>query len=150
MINRDSSGFLRIAGATLQEIFNTTDPEDARANPIKYSVTFETTHDDAERTQSGDLPESLPTILNRKAKLEVTWNKLPVAWLGALFQRLNLVYKNNASFQVTQNISVSYMDMSGQMRTMNCYVGPTITGSYIIDVAGQDYWDGVRLSFIEK
>lgn len=149
MVNRSSADFLMIQGQTLQEIFE-TEETDARANPIKYFVTFETTHDDAERSQSGDMPSELPTILNRKSKVEVTWNKLPVTWLSKLCSRLNLVYKTNESFSTIQNVSVSYRDMTGEFREMTAYVSPTITGTYVVDIEGKDYWDSVRIAFIEK
>lgn len=150
MIRRDSGQFLRISGATLQEIMRTEDPLDPVANPIRYIVTFETTHDDAERSQSGDMPLELPTILNRKSKVEVTWNKLPVEYLENLCGELNLVYKDDAFFSTVQNILVGYRDLNGSFRTMDAYVSPTITGTYVIDVEGNDYWDNVRIAFIEK
>lgn len=150
MIKRDSSGFLLIRGLTLQEIFETPDPQEPAANPIRVSVTQETIHDDATRSQSGDMPSEFPTVLNRKAKIEVTWNKLRVDWLSKLFGVLGIVYPNDAFFGNTQNISIRFLDLDGTLRTANCYVSPTITGNLIIDVGGQDYWDNVRIAFIEK
>lgn len=150
MIKRSSADFLLIEGMTLQELFGCEDPQDARANPITYKLTFETIHDDAERSQSADMPRTLPTILNRKAKVEVTWNKLPIEWAEKLCGYLNLVYKDDAFFSTEQNVPVTYRDITGVLRTMNAYVGPTIDCTYVVDVTGQDYWDGVRLAFIEK
>lgn len=150
MIFMDSSGFLLINGKTLQQIFGTTEAEGPSANPIQYQVTFETTHDDAVRTQSGDMPEQLPTIITRKVKVDVQWNKLKVDWLSKLIAELNLVYPTDGRFETTQNVAVTYRDMNGSLRTINTYVSPTVTGTYVIDVNGQNYWDGVRIAFIEK
>lgn len=150
MISRDSSGFLMIAGSTLQEIFGTEDPKDPKANPVKIHVTQETSHDDSTRPQSGDFPPELPTILNRKSKITVTWNKLRVEWLGKLFDLLGIVYPDEEPFSFTQNISVRFLDLNGRLKTAVCYVGPTITGQLLIDVSGNDLWDNVQISFIEK
>lgn len=149
MIERDSSGFLVIGGRTLQQIFGTSS-DDASANPVRIQVTQETVHDDAERSQSGDMPDEFPTVINRKAKITATWNKIRVEWLGRLMSELGCVYKSDSGFSNIQNISVSYIDLTGGLRSMNCYVGATIAGQYVVDVAGDDYWDGVQVSFIEK
>lgn len=143
-----TSSYILLNSRTLQDLFGFEDENDTRAVPT-YQLTQETLHDDAERGESGDMLEEYPTILNRKAKLTLSFGLIPVENMERFFYELKLVYAEDLNMNPVQIIDVRYRDFVG-MRQMQCYASPNLTGTLETQVDGTQVWRNVKISFIEK
>lgn len=119
--------------------------------PSEVSLTSETYSRDAERTADYEL-EYL-TIVNRKAKPEVTWSYLRADYVESLMQFLDYNYNfkdgtGTISPRPATRIQVDYIDFTG-VRTIEAYLGQTIEGT-LVEYEGVQYWQNFRLAFPER
>lgn len=119
--------------------------------PTSVAVTSETYSRDANRTANYELENF--SLVNRKAKIEVTWTLIKKDYVEKLMAFLQYDYdfkdaEGNVVVRDAPTFSITYPDFVGQ-RTMLTYLGQTIEGT-LVEYEGIQYWENFRLAFPER
>lgn len=119
--------------------------------PSEVHVTSEAYSRDAERTADYELEKFI--IVNRKAKVEVTWELIEAAYVEKLMSFLGYHYNfKDAQGEIVpveaDSYNIQYRDFMGQ-RSLVAYLGQTLEGTQVM-YDGKLYWENFRLAFPER
>lgn len=125
---------------------------DAEVYPTSVQLDTEQYSRNAERSAVYEL--GILEIVNCKAKPSFTWSVIKAEYVQRLMNELSFDYdfkdsNGNVIPRVANPISVTYCDFVG-MRTINAYLGQTISGELIHMSNGDIYWSNFRIGFPER
>ena len=122
--------------------------------PSSVHIIAETYSRDAERMANYEL-ERL-TLVNAKAKVEITWDWLSYDYAVNLLSFLAFTYNYHDPLDPTiivpreaPSIQIQTHDLTGT-RTFSCYIGQTIEGELKASGDNKLYWESLRIAFIER